>query len=111
MFVNLNIPAFGELMRKCVFGFCFRLDNCKVNNIIRSIARSSVIYSSNVGSGGTRFCIDMHFYTNVALENVLRATMIFSIPGFPPGMPYGFVRIFICIFFILPPPRFLDDNF
>ena len=31
----------------------------------------------NVGSGGTRFCIVMHFYTNVALENVLRATMIF----------------------------------
>ena len=28
MFVNLNIPAFGELMRKCVFEFCFRLDNC-----------------------------------------------------------------------------------
>ena len=46
MLVNLNIPAFGELMRKCVFGFCFRLDNCKVNNIIRSIARSSVIYNS-----------------------------------------------------------------
>ena len=45
-FVNLSIPAFGELMRKCVFGFCFRLDNCKVNNIIRSIARSSVIYNS-----------------------------------------------------------------
>ena len=38
--------AFGELMRKCVFGFCFRLDNCKVNNIIRSIARSYVIYNS-----------------------------------------------------------------
>ena len=33
-------------MRKCVLGFCFRLDNCKVNNLIRSIARSSVIYSS-----------------------------------------------------------------
>ena len=31
----------------------------------------------NVSSGGTRFCIDMHLYTNVALENVLRATMIF----------------------------------
>ena len=30
----------------------------------------------NVNSGGTRFCIDMHLYTNVALENVLRATMI-----------------------------------
>ena len=34
----------------------------------------------------------------------------------PPGMPYGFVRIFIYlfflfIFFILPPPRFPDDNF
>ena len=46
MFVNLNIPAFGELMCKCVFGFCFPLDNCEVNNIIRSIARSSVIYNS-----------------------------------------------------------------
>ena len=31
----------------------------------------------NVGSDGTRFCIDMHFYTKVDLENVLRATMIF----------------------------------
>ena len=30
----------------------------------------------------------------------------------PPGMPYGFVRIIIFyLFFILPPPRFLDDNF
>ena len=30
------------------------------------------------------------------------------IPGFPPGMPYGFVRIFLFYFyfFILP-----DDNF
>ena len=46
MFVNLNIPAFGELLRKCVFGFCFRLDNCKINNIIGSIARSSVVYNS-----------------------------------------------------------------
>ena len=45
MFVNLNIPAFCELVRKCVLGFCFRLDNCKVNNLIRSIARSSVIYN------------------------------------------------------------------
>ena len=65
MFVNLNIhvPAFGELLRKCVFGFCSRLDNCKINNIIGSIARSSVVYnyiSVYVGSGGTRFCIDMH---------------------------------------------------
>ena len=36
-----------------------------VNNIIRFIARSSVIYNSKcwqyVGSGGTRFFIDMHF--------------------------------------------------
>ena len=31
----------------------------------------------NVSSGGTRLCIDMHFYTNIALENVLQATMIF----------------------------------
>ena len=46
MFVNLNIPAFGELLRKCVFGFCFRLDNCNINNIIGSIARSSVVYNS-----------------------------------------------------------------
>ena len=46
MFVNLNIPAFCELMRKCVLGFCFSLDNCKVNNLIRSIARSSVIHNS-----------------------------------------------------------------
>ena len=31
----------------------------------------------------------------------------------PPGMPYGFVRIFILFFivFILLPPRFPDDNF
>ena len=59
MFANPNIPAFGELIRKCVFRFCFRLDNCKVNNVIRSmsIARSSV-------SGGIRFCIDMHFFTD-----------------------------------------------
>ena len=46
MFVNLNIPAFGELLRKCVFGFCFRLDNCNINNIIGSITRSSVVYNS-----------------------------------------------------------------
>ena len=30
----------------------------------------------------------------------------------PPGMPYGFVRIFYFFyFFILPPPRFPDDTF
>ena len=46
MFVNLNIPAFCELVRKYVLGFCFRLDNCKAKNLIRSIARSSVIYNS-----------------------------------------------------------------
>ena len=46
MFVNLNIPAFGELLRTCVLGFCFRLDNCNINNIIGSIARSSVVYNS-----------------------------------------------------------------
>ena len=35
-----------------------------------------------------------------------------GIPGFPPGMPYGFVTILILIliFFLLPPPRFPDDN-
>ena len=46
LFLNLNIPAFNKLIRKYVFGFCFRLDNCKVNNIIMSIARISVIYNS-----------------------------------------------------------------
>ena len=29
-----------------------------------------------------------------------------GIPGFPPGMPYGFVRIFYLFFFILPPQGF-----
>ena len=35
---------------------------------------------------------------------------LLGIPGFPPGMPYGFVRVLI-FFFILPPPKFPDDNF
>ena len=57
MCVNLNILAFGELMRKCVLGFCFRLDNCKVNNIIRSIARSYVIYNYLAPHRGrARYC-------------------------------------------------------
>ena len=39
------------------------------------------------------------------------STLSLGIPGFPPGMPYGFVRFFIDFFIILPPPRFPDYNF
>ena len=59
MFVNLNIPVFCELMRKCVLGFCFRLDNCKVNNSIRSFTRSSVIYNSKCWQW---WCKVLHWY-------------------------------------------------
>ena len=45
MFVILNIPAFGEMLRICVFGICFRLDTCSVNNIIGFFTRSSVVYT------------------------------------------------------------------
>ena len=40
MFVNLNIPSFGELLRKLVFSFKSRtmnLDNLLVNGIVRSV--------------------------------------------------------------------------
>ena len=47
-----------------VFGFCFRLDNCKINNIIGSIRLvlpgHLLCIIINAGSGCTRFCIDMH---------------------------------------------------
>ena len=39
MFVNLNIPSFGELLRKFVFSFKSRImssDNILVNGIVRS---------------------------------------------------------------------------
>ena len=39
MFVNLNIPSFGEFLRKSVFSFKSRimnLDNLLVNGIVRS---------------------------------------------------------------------------
>ena len=39
MFVNLNIPSFGELLRKFVFSFKSRImnsDNQLVNGIVRS---------------------------------------------------------------------------
>ena len=79
MFVNLNIhvPAFGELMRKCVFGFCSAWIIVNLIQLLGLLLGHLLFMILNVGSGGTRFCIDMHFYPNIALENVLRATMIF----------------------------------
>ena len=60
------------------------------------------------------FILDKHYNT----VTLLLLLLLLGIPGFPPGMPYGFVRIFLFffyfflfIFFILPPPRFPDDNF
>ena len=49
-------------------------------------------------------------------RKVLRWSLWVLIRHSPPGMPYGFVNIFNLIlffscFFILPPPRFTDDNF
>ena len=40
MFVNLNIPSFGELLRKFVFNFKCRVmnsDNLLVNGMARSV--------------------------------------------------------------------------
>ena len=47
---------------------------------------------------------------NGAIKQILYNTCV--IRHSPPGMPYGFVRFFLFLFFfILPPPRFPDDNF
>ena len=59
MFVDLNIPAFCERMRKCVLGFCFRLEIILLGLLLGHL----LFIIINVGSGGTRFCIDMHFCT------------------------------------------------
>ena len=68
MFVNLNIPAFGELMRKCVFGFCSAWIIVNLIKLLGLLLGHLLFMTLNVGSGGTMFCIDVHLYTNVALE-------------------------------------------
>ena len=46
MFVNLNIPSFDELLRKCVNSFTCRLFNCNCNTLISAITRPSVVLTS-----------------------------------------------------------------
>ena len=48
MFVNLNIPSFGELMRKSIHSFVNRITECKKNSIISSIVNSSIPLISNI---------------------------------------------------------------
>ena len=48
MFVNLNIPSFGELMRKYIHSFVNIITECKQNSIISSIVNSSIPLISNI---------------------------------------------------------------
>ena len=47
MFVNLNIPSFGELLRKYVYGFRNRLESSE-NSIIRGIYLSQFLLQSGI---------------------------------------------------------------
>ena len=47
MFVNLNIPSFGELLRKFVFSFKSRIINLD-NLIFNSIVRSATLLFSKI---------------------------------------------------------------
>ena len=47
MFVNLNIPSFGELLRKYVYSFRNRLESSK-NSIIRGIYLSQFLLQSGI---------------------------------------------------------------
>ena len=47
MFVNLNIPSFDELLRKCVYSFNSRIqDSC--NSLVNGIVKSSVPLFSRI---------------------------------------------------------------
>ena len=61
MFVNLNIPSFGELLRKYVYNFRNRLESSE-NSIIRGIYICLSFYFNLVyGFGGVISC--RHNYT------------------------------------------------
>ena len=47
MFVDLNIPSFGELLRKYVYSFRNRLESSK-NSIIRGIYLSQFLPQSGI---------------------------------------------------------------
>ena len=55
MFVNLNIPSFGELLRKYVYSFRNRLESSE-NSIIRGIYLSQFYFNLVYGFGGVIFC-------------------------------------------------------
>ena len=55
MFVNLNIPSFGELLRKYVYSFRNRLESSK-NSIIRGIYLSQFLLQSGIWVCGVIFC-------------------------------------------------------
>ena len=55
MFVILNIPSFGELLRKYVYSFRNRLESSE-NSIIRGIHLSQFLLQSSIWVGGVIFC-------------------------------------------------------
>ena len=55
MFVNLNIPSFGELLRKYVYSFRNRLET-RDNIIIHGIYLSQFYSNLAYGFGGLIFC-------------------------------------------------------
>ena len=42
MFVNLNIPSFGEILRKSIYCFMNRISKCNRNSLITGIVNSSI---------------------------------------------------------------------
>jgi len=48
MFVNLNIPSFGELLRKSIYCFINRITECDRNSIIANIVKSSIPLVSTI---------------------------------------------------------------
>ena len=79
MFVNLNIPSFGELLRKYVYNFRNRLETSD-NVIIRGIYLSHITLQSGIWIGGVTschhsqsivLCILLYlFFLNINLYNI-----------------------------------------